>query len=196
MPGRATLNYRTHPAPRTALSRGGRRGVPGSAWGVRYDPLRHAETLGVDVTTSRRVTGFGDYQNGHIRLHPDLVQVESRCTLAHEIVHHERRDDINGYCSVGWLDNRLELTVHTIAARRLIVVPELVDAILWSAHPAEIAEQLVVDTRTLYTWVRSMSRDDYDSLVRWARHRVRRPLADLRHAAALQLPTQRTGDAI
>ncbi|GGM65011.1 hypothetical protein GCM10012275_39430 [Longimycelium tulufanense] len=162
-------------------------------WGTGYDPCEHAEALGAEIVWSRKVEGLGDYRGGVIRLHPDLTQAEQRCTLAHEIVHHENRDDILGYCGIGWLDNRIEHRVHTIAARRLITVPELAEAARWSDHPIEVAEALVVDTRTLYTWLLDMTPAEYRDIRERARGRVRASLNDIRRYAARHLPRQRAG---
>lgn len=149
-------------------------------WGKSYNPYEHAELLGADVIKSRDVQGFGDYRAGVIRIHPDLTQAEARCTIAHEIVHHEHRDDILGYCGVAWLDNRLECDVHAIAARRLIIPTELADAAKWAYNPNEIAEQLVVDTRTLYVWLLGLTAADYADLRAMATDAVRRSVDDLR----------------
>jgi hypothetical protein len=158
-------------------------------WGQGYDPLGHAESLGAEVFASWKVSGWGDYRAGRIRYHPRLTQAEARCTVAHEVVHHEHRDDILGYCGVGWLDGRLEHRVHIVAARRLVVVSDLAEAVRWSDHPYEIAEQLVVDTRTLYVRALGLSVDDYRELRARARGSVRRSLDDIRRQAAIRLPT-------
>ncbi|QWF80117.1 hypothetical protein [Amycolatopsis sp. CA-230715] len=160
-------------------------------WGRRYDPYQHAELLGAEVIVSHAVRGWGDYRGGVIRVHPILTEVEARCTTAHEIVHHERRDDVLGYCGVEWLDTRLERRVHAIAARRLITVPDLVDALRWSDHPDEIAEQLAVDTRTLFARVLDLSAREYRDLDGRRRGTTHRPLGDLRRYAARELPRPR-----
>ena len=163
-------------------------------WGRAYEPSKHALALGVQVIESASVRGWGDYRNGVIRVHTTLVQVEARCTLAHEIVHHEHRDDVLGYCGVGWLDTRLERQVHATAARRLIIVPELADALLWSDDVSEIAEQLVVDTRTLYARVLDLEPSEYGDLHRRLGSNKRRALDDLHAYAAERLPVPRVSD--
>ena len=163
-------------------------------WGRAYDPYRHAETLGAEVIVSPAVTGWGDYRGGLIRIHPILNQAEARCTVAHEIVHHERRDDVLGYCGVRWLDTRLERRVHATAARRLIVVDELADVVRWSDDPDEIAEGLVVDVRTLYLRVLDLPRREFDELHKRVGARERRALDDVRRYAARRLrSSRRTG---
>ncbi|WP_414936650.1 hypothetical protein [Amycolatopsis sp. cmx-11-51] len=156
-------------------------------WGRVYEPSKHALALGVQVVESDSVRGWGDYRGGRIRLNPILNQVEARCTVAHEIVHHERRDDVLGYCGVGWFDSRLERRVHAIAARRLIIVPELVDAVRWSDDADEIAEQLVVDPRTLYVRLGDLSVLEHREVGKRTRGQSARSLGDLRRYAARQL---------
>ncbi len=156
-------------------------------WGRAYDPYRHAEALGAEVIVSPAVAGWGDYRGGRIRVHPILNQAEARCTVAHEIVHHERRDDVLGYCGVAWLDTRLERRVHAIAARRLIIVPELIDAVLWSDDAGEIAEQLVVDARTLYVRMVDLSVFEYREISKKTRGGTARTLSDLRRYSSRQL---------
>ncbi|GAA1029714.1 MULTISPECIES: ImmA/IrrE family metallo-endopeptidase [Amycolatopsis] len=162
-------------------------------WGRGYDPYVHAESLGVEVVRSNNVHGWGDYRAGVIRVHGTLTQDEARCTVTHELVHHEHRDDTLGYCGVGWLDTRLERQVHATAARRLIVMPELADALRWSDHPNEIAEQLGVDVRTLYARVLDLERAEYDDLHKRLGGRERRTLDDLHAYAARRLPTPYAG---
>ncbi|MGH3859181.1 hypothetical protein [Actinokineospora sp.] len=162
-------------------------------WGKCYDPHDHAELLGAEIIYSRAVRGFGDYRAGIIRLHPDLTQAEARCTTAHEIVHHQHRDDVLGYCGVAWLDTRLERRVHAIASRRLIIPVELADAVRWTDDPNDIAEQLIVDARTLHTRVLALTRDDYAELRTVANGVIRRSLADLRRHAARHLHQQQPG---
>lgn len=156
-------------------------------WGRAYDPYRHAEVLGAEAVVSSAVAGWGDYRGGRIRIHPLLNQAEARCTVAHEIVHHERRDDVLGYCGVVWLDSRLERRVHAVAARRLIIVPELVDALLWSDDAGEIAEQLVVDPRTLYVRLTDLSAFEHREISKQIRGQSARSLGDLRRYASRQL---------
>jgi hypothetical protein len=146
------------------------------------------------VIESDSVRGWGDYRDGVIRVHTTLVQAEARCTLAHEIVHHEHRDDILGYCGVGWLDTRLERQVHATAARRLIIVPELADALLWSDDPDEIAEQLVVDARTLYARVLDLEPAEYDDIHKRLGRGKRRALDGLHEFATSRLPAPRVGE--
>ncbi|MGW8936025.1 hypothetical protein [Gordonia terrae] len=66
-----------------------------------------------------------------------MTQVERRCTLTHELLHIEMPDAD-------------EETIERETARRLITLPQLVDAFRWLRHPdvAELAEHLWVDEQT------------------------------------------------
>lgn len=93
----------------------------------------------VDLPTGHRGILCGDII--HIDRHQ--LQVERRCTVAHELVHDERRvfpDD-------PVMQAREETLVERAAARRLIELPDLVDALRASSSrcAAEIAEHLWVD---------------------------------------------------
>lgn len=75
------------------------------------------------------------------------LQVERRCTIAHELVHDERRL----YPTSATLREKEEAAVERIAARRLIQLPELVDALraCSSRFTAAVADHLWVDVPML-----------------------------------------------
>jgi len=94
------------------------------------------------------------YPDLHVILISDrLSQAERRCTLAHELVHRMRGDL---HVADDLMRNRIERSCHLIAARLLIPLPDLVQAMLWSQEPAEVAEQLWVDLETLQTRVETL----------------------------------------
>jgi hypothetical protein len=66
-----------------------------------------------------------------------LTQAERRTALAHELVHLE-------YGHEGCQDARTEAWVHQEAARWLVPLPRLVDALVWSLSEVEAAEELWV----------------------------------------------------
>ena len=72
-----------------------------------------------------------------IRLDKRLLQVERRCTLAHELVHLEAGE--GRPCSVS-----REREVNQIAAARLVPFEALVRASRWARDPLELAEELWV----------------------------------------------------
>ncbi|MBM7280315.1 hypothetical protein JTZ10_21460 [Gordonia rubripertincta] len=88
------------------------------------------------------------------------LQSERRCTLTHELVHDERqvfpRDRV--------LRAREERTVETIAARRLITLEALADALRWTRHEREAAAELWVDVPMLVTFIQSLTEAERDWL--------------------------------
>jgi hypothetical protein len=80
----------------------------------------------------------------HIRMATGQLQVERRCTITHEMVHVERGD-------TGCCDEKAELRVRKEAARRLITITELGEAMIFHGeHDDEaLADELRVDVDTL-----------------------------------------------
>ncbi len=70
-------------------------------------------------------------------------QAQRRATLTHEIAHIER-GDVPEYLHV-----REERIVSEIAARRLIPLDRLVDALRWARDLTELADELWVDEPTV-----------------------------------------------
>lgn len=93
----------------------------------RYDPWAdlnrrpYLQVEFVNIDTGRR----GIICGGVVMICRDQLQVERRCTIAHELVHDERRV----YPTDRALREKEETAVERIAARRLIELPELVDAL-------------------------------------------------------------------
>lgn len=99
---------------------------------------------------------LGGIADRRIWLHSGLDEAGRRSTLAHEIVHLERRrrpaesrgcgiEGSQGEQTARAYDRREERLVDAIAARRLIDLDHLIDAVKWSRNPAEIAAHLGVD---------------------------------------------------
>jgi len=108
---------------------------------------------------------------GELRLDEGVIAIragtsaaQSRCTLAHEIVHLER-----GVRDCGpWLQ-REEHAVHSTAARRLIQVEDLIDAIRYlggSSDRAALAQLLDVDSETLAIRLAGLDRAEIRALRR------------------------------
>jgi hypothetical protein len=93
----------------------------------------------VDEPTGRR----GCIRGNVILIDRHQLQVERRCTVAHELVHDERRV----FPTNGTLLAREEAAVERTAARRLIELPDLVDALraCSSRHAHDLADHLWVD---------------------------------------------------
>lgn len=83
----------------------------------------------------------GDYHaltdGRRVIMDPDLLQVERRCSIEHEMIHLERGE----HCTQ---DPVVEARVNRIAARRLIPFPALMDAMAWSDQLEEVADELWV----------------------------------------------------
>ena len=101
-------------------------------WVVRHAPLRGLHEV---LCRRRRV----------ILLEVDRAIHERRCDLSHALAHL----DLNHVIASGVYSAREELAASKEAARRLISIPALADALLWSTHPPELAELLRVDNELL-----------------------------------------------
>lgn len=85
-------------------------------------------------------------------------QAQRRCTLAHELVHDERRI----FPADRVLRAREELRVERIAARRLIALEQLVDVLCWTRRTEEVAEELWVDVPMLVALAQSLTDRERD----------------------------------
>lgn len=92
--------------------------------------------------------GWYDPDSRTITLERDQTQAERRCTLAHELEHLARGDENIAQVSPV-LAARQEIAACMRAARRLIPLDALIDALLWSQDEAQLAEVLNVDEDTI-----------------------------------------------
>lgn len=88
-----------------------------------------------------------------------LLQVERRCTLAHELAH---RHLGHGPCHDRRSMRRQELQAEALAARWLVDLDALVDAQIWGRSVDEIADELWVDVPILRARIRSLSDAERD----------------------------------
>lgn len=97
-----------------------------------------------------------------IWLNPRQLQVERRCTLAHELEHLRRGHD-------GCQTPAEEQRVRRAAARRLLPDFGLVlKALDWSAGcPIEAADELWVDRDTFHARIEGVSPREREALDRW-----------------------------
>jgi len=77
-----------------------------------------------------------------IVMHPDQSQAQRRCTLAHELAHVEL-----GH--TGPVDAHDERATSQLAARWLITLEQLLDALRWADDLPTVADELWVDEPTL-----------------------------------------------
>lgn len=88
-----------------------------------------------------------------IWLRPGLTQAERRCALTHEIIHLER-GPVPAHPVLAAAEERV---VADLAARRLIPLDSLAQALAWTTTPHDLAEDLWVDTHTLTIRLRHLT---------------------------------------
>lgn len=109
-----------------------------SAWTLLWSPPRSG------------ARGECHWPTQTITLDPRLLQAERRSVLAHELEHVDRGP------MPGWAREREEEAVNALAARKLIGIRELGEALAWSLDPHEVAEELWVDVPTLQARLRHL----------------------------------------
>lgn len=118
------------------------------------DPWRRLEQLDgwrVDWMWAPRAAGLTRWRDRVIELDIRLSERAVRCVLSHEVVHAERGPFPRRLLS------REEEIVSRESARRLIDLHPLGEALAWSLHPHEAADELWVDTNTLDARIRGLS---------------------------------------
>jgi hypothetical protein len=110
---------------------------------MRYHPRQHARDLGLTIEFVPDLQPRATYCAGLIQIREGLSQRERRTALAHEIVHYQRADE--GVSCSRWHLQKLERQVHLVAAKRLLHLDDIADA-LHDPYPASAAW---VDD---YTW--------------------------------------------
>ncbi len=132
---------------------------------MRWHPwrvLRRTPDLYVQWTDDLPADTLGAYDgHGTVFLASGQLQTEARCTLTHEQVHAERGD-------VGHCDPKTERRVRREAARRLVPVRALAEALLFHGErdlPA-VADELWVDLDTLTVRLDTMHPADRGYLTR------------------------------
>lgn len=88
-----------------------------------------------------------------IYLERNLLQVERRCTLAHELVHVDM-----GH--VGCQPPDVEWDVRRRTARKLLTVGQVVRVAPWAHDVAEAADELWVTHRVLMDYLHSVTEDE------------------------------------
>lgn len=104
--------------------------------------------------------GYTDVAAGRIVLDRSLTQVERRSVLTHELEHVDR----GGVVADPHLSDREELIVDRLASRRLIRLRHLIEALLWSRHPHEVADDLWVDVPTLQARLDNLTADEHAAI--------------------------------
>lgn len=107
--------------------------------------------------------GFYDVDDDTIYIDARLTQAERRCTIAHELVHVERGDEP---CLTGWHEAKQERHVDQLAARDLIPLAPLADALGWAENEWEVADVLWVDVATVRTRIGGLTPVEVDYIER------------------------------
>lgn len=131
---------------------------------MAYDPWGEVPAGWSVIFVVMPVRGMCRWSRKSILLDIRLSRVEERCTLTHELIHAER-----GPCP-RWLTTREEGIVDAKAARRLIPLDALGEALAWSLHPAVAAEELDVDPPTLEALLRNLAAAEVEALRRRLQH--------------------------
>ncbi|AZS12375.1 helix-turn-helix DNA binding protein [Gordonia phage Kenna] len=113
---------------------------------MRYHPWQHAHDLGLTIEFVPGLRPRATYAAGLVQIRAGLSQRERRSALAHELVHCERGDD--GVACSRWHLQKLERQVHLTAAKRLITIDELADAVISEPDYASMSQKLWVDDYT------------------------------------------------
>lgn len=112
--------------------------------------LRHLAHLDLQWQDSDAEMGHFDFECQRVVITRGMTQAERRCTLTHELIHHER-----GPCLPGD-ESREEQAVDREAARRLIDIRKLGETLAWASDHEEAAEELWVDVPTLLARLSSL----------------------------------------
>ena len=104
------------------------------------------KTVVITTRLPDHLYGCYDKHTDTIWIDDRLTPAERRCTLEHEHIHAARGDEP---LPDPVMNERQELRVHREAARRLVSVDQLADAIKWATDARELAANLEVDLPTL-----------------------------------------------
>jgi hypothetical protein len=128
---------------------------------TRWHPWRHLRDHHPDIDVTFVDLGdcgcLGRWTHAGIEIERTSDQRERRCTLTHELIHHER-GPVPDHPHFG---PREEAMVEKLTARRLITIDDLVDALVWSRKVDEgMAIDLWVDLDVLLTRIKTLTDDE------------------------------------
>lgn len=123
--------------------------------------MAKVETVTVRTADLGHRDGLWDPDTRTIWLHYDLTPAQRRCTLAHEVIHAARGDEkLHDHV----LTARQERLVDEIAARLLIALDDLADALRWCGSDGHLCEVLNVDSPTLAARMQHLTEEERDYL--------------------------------
>lgn len=108
----------------------------------------------------RGVKGETDWTTRTVTLDPDLTHGERRSTICHELQHIHRGP------VPAWAEDREETIVEQLAARQLIGIHDLGEALAWSDCPWQVADELQVDYDLLWCRLRHLHPSERHYLAR------------------------------
>lgn len=130
-----------------------------------YDPwadLRRREHITFGITNLPAGEGWWLPQIPAIVLDKGLSRIERRCVLAHELVH---ADDNTTQCATDGpgtarIARRREAAADDTAARRLISIEQLIEALQWALGFDELAETLDVTPRLARARIHGLTEEE------------------------------------
>ena len=127
-------------------------------WNPWEELREHWEHVTLHYAPSLEVSDALAYTDGaeNIWILDGLTVAERRCTLTHELIHLERRDE-------GHQGDKIERLVEREAARRLIPLDNLLEAD-WAQPLEKIADDLWVDEATLEVRLATLGEAERDKL--------------------------------
>ncbi len=134
----------------------------------RYHPWRTAriDHSQIPIASTELLPAHlsGDTDGRSIRLCGSLNQAQRRSVLAHELVHIERGSEHTDSPH----EEQEERRVDEIAARRLIELDDLIEALVWTrGQPnSECAWELWTDVHTLTVRVKTLTADEREYIDR------------------------------
>lgn len=129
----------------------------------------------LEVRWSSTLEPMGGYDpvTHTIWMRTGLTQAERRSTLAHELEHARKGDPCVHHILGDWHEGKQESHVSELAARALIPLPRLIDALMWSQDEIELADELWVDRDTVLTRLETLTEHETNQIdaVMWAEER-------------------------
>jgi len=114
------------------------------------------------------VLGITDYRRRTVTLALGMTEAERRCTIAHEVEHILRGP------VPSWFQAREEREIEAVAARKLIAIRDLAEALAWADDEAQVADELWVDVATVRARLARLRSAEQDYLRRRLVHRAER----------------------
>lgn len=131
---------------------------------MTYSPWAHLAAqpdLRLEFAVLDDDLGCYDPDTHTIFLDPRQSRVEMRSTLAHELAHAEHKQDEINVAEIGpdgdRIARRRERAADERAARRLIPLGVLIDALRWTQDEYEVAEACWVDVATARARIGSLT---------------------------------------